>query len=193
MTCPACGREIVELTEGPSVSTSSNLGRGIKFTGEKSTRLVVPFASSRPPCPPDAPPAIQQDYNEACQILSLSPKASAALARRALQHILRDAGKFNGKTLYDEIEMAQSDKTIPDGLREQLHAVREIGNWAAHPELHDGSIIADVEPDEAEWTLDVVESLVDHYFVAPAKRKAKLDKLKQKQEGVKAAKTVDSN
>jgi hypothetical protein len=39
--------------------------------------------------------------------------------------------------------------------------------------------IVDVEPGEAEWTLDVVESLFDFYFVRPAKlaaRKAEINK-----------------
>ena len=39
--------------------------------------------------------------------------------------------------------------------------------------------IVEVEPGEAEWTLDVIESLLDFYFVQPAltaKRKAELNK-----------------
>ena len=39
--------------------------------------------------------------------------------------------------------------------------------------------IVDVEPGEAEWTLDVVESLFDFYFVRPAQlaaRKAEINK-----------------
>ena len=39
--------------------------------------------------------------------------------------------------------------------------------------------VVDVEPGEAEWNLDVLESLFDFYFVEPtktAKRKAELNK-----------------
>ena len=55
-----------------------------------------------------------------------------------------------------------------------------IGNFAAHPlkSTTTGSIV-DVEPGEAEWNLDVLESLFDFYFVQPAisaKRKAELNK-----------------
>ncbi len=36
-----------------------------------------------------------------------------------------------------------------------------------------------VELDEAEWSLDVLESLFDFYFVQPARAKAKRDALNQ--------------
>jgi hypothetical protein len=58
--------------------------------------------------------------------------------------------------------------------------VRQIGNFAAHPikSTSTGEIV-DVEEGEAEWNLDVLESLFDFYFVQPAiaaKRKADLNK-----------------
>jgi hypothetical protein len=64
-----------------------------------------------------------------------------------------------------------------------LDAIRNIGNFAAHPlkYKHTG-VIVDVEPGEAEWNLDVLEALFDSYFVQPEiskrKREALNDKLK---------------
>lgn len=60
-----------------------------------------------------------------------------------------------------------------------LDAVRHFSNFAAHPEkdIATGEII-DVEPGEAEWCLEIVEKLFDHYFVQPARaaaRKIELD------------------
>jgi hypothetical protein len=40
--------------------------------------------------------------------------------------------------------------------------------------------IVPVEPGEAEWNLDVLESLFDFYFVAPARTKARRDALNKK-------------
>jgi len=52
--------------------------------------------------------------------------------------------------------------------------VRLIGNFAAHPvKSQKSGEILDVEPGEAEWTLDVLEELFDFYFVQPAKLQAK--------------------
>jgi len=46
--------------------------------------------SSAIPQPDYIPEQIKNDYEEACSILSLSPKASATLARRCLQGMIRD-------------------------------------------------------------------------------------------------------
>ena len=40
--------------------------------------------------------------------------------------------------------------------------------------------ITDVEPWEAEWVLDIIESLFGHYFVQPAKNKSRMSALKAK-------------
>jgi hypothetical protein len=42
------------------------------------------------PLPDYIPEQIKDDYYEACSILNLSPKASATLARRCLQGMIRD-------------------------------------------------------------------------------------------------------
>jgi hypothetical protein len=64
--------------------------------------------------------------------------------------------------------------TLPSYLAESIDAVRNIGNFAAHSmkSQHSGEIL-DVEPGEAEWNLEVLESLFDFYFVQPAILKAK--------------------
>jgi len=66
-------------------------------------------------------------------------------------------------------------------LADAIDAIRNIGNFAAHPikSKQTGQIIP-VEPGEAEWNLDVLESLFDFYFVAPEKLKEKRDELNKK-------------
>ncbi len=56
-----------------------------------------------------------------------------------------------------------------------------IGAFAAHPikSKASGEII-DVEPGEAEWNLDVLESLFDFYFTQPALLKKKREALNTK-------------
>jgi hypothetical protein len=70
---------------------------------------------------------------------------------------------------------------LPTHLTESIDAVRNIGNFAAHPikSTSTGEIV-DVELGEAEWLLDVLESLFDFYFVQPAILKAKRDALNKK-------------
>jgi hypothetical protein len=83
---------------------------------------------------------------------------------------------------------------VPSHIENGLHAVRVIGNFAAHP-LKNSSRgeIFDVEPGEAEWNLDVIGSLFDFHFVQPAiaaKRKAEINK-KLKQVGNAVHSPVD--
>jgi hypothetical protein len=126
------------------------------------------------------PDPYRQDFVEACEVLSLSPKASAALSRRNLQAIIRDKAGVKEKDLNFEIQAVIDSGKVPTHISEGLHAVRQIGNFAAHPikSTSTGEIV-DVEEGEAEWNLDVLESLFDFYFVQPAiaaKRKADLNK-----------------
>lgn len=177
--CPKCVRLIISLAAGPALYDPSQ--RLIALQNPRRTFQVYPKGAGRPPCPNEVPPALAEDYNEACLVFSDSPKASAALSRRCLQHLLREAAKVKPSDLYNEIqEVLDSGKLRPD-LAEGLDAVRAIGNFAAHPikSKVTGEIIP-VEPGEAEWNLDVLEGLFDFYYVQPAVMKAKKDALNKK-------------
>jgi hypothetical protein len=114
-------------------------------------------------------------------VVADSPKASAALSKRCLQHLLRGEAKVKPQDLFNEIEELLSRGTLPSHIAEGLDAVRNIGNFAAHPmkSKSTGDIVP-VESGEAEWNLDVLESLFDFYFVAQAKTKARKDALNKK-------------
>lgn len=131
------------------------------------------------PVPAEVPDPYKQDFVEACLVLNLSPKASAALSRRNLQAILRDKAGTT-KDLFDQIEEVIASGKLPSHIADDLHAVRNIGNFAAHEiKSKVTDAIVEVEAGEAEWNLDVLESLFDFYFVEPTKaaqRKAALNK-----------------
>ena len=135
---------------------------------------VYPKGSIRPPCPAEVPKDLATDYGEACLVLSDSAKASAALSRRCLQHLLRDTAKAKPSDLSNEIQELFERGTLPSHIAESLDAIRNIGNFAAHPiKSRNSGEVLDVEPGEAEWNLDVLESLFDFYFVQPAITQAK--------------------
>ena len=141
--------------------------------------LAYPQTHVRP-VPAEVGDPYRKDFAEACAVLPLSGAASAALSRRCLQSILRDKAETTKKNLYDQIEEVIGAGHLPSHIVEGLHAVRNIGNFAVHPMKSTSSgTILDVEPGEAEWNLDVIESLFDFYFVQPAlaaKRKAELNR-----------------
>jgi hypothetical protein len=123
-----------------------------------------------------------KDYREGCNTMAESPNASAALARRCLQRILREKTRVKAGKLYAEIDEAVNSGKLPSYITEALlDAVRHFGNFAAHPEkdVSTGEII-DVEPGEADWCLDILEMLFDFYFVQPAKAAERAARLQEK-------------
>jgi hypothetical protein len=169
--CPACKKYIVKFRH----DTDNIDGR---------VSLVEPTRIGRKPVPSQVPLDISGDYVEACDVLHISPKASAALSRRCLQSILRSQG-YKGKDLSKEIDaiLAEPDprKAIPSTLREVVDGIRNFGNFSAHP-IDDKTTlqIIDVEPHEAEWCLEIIEEMFDHFYVRPAAAAAKKAALNQK-------------
>lgn len=147
---------------------------------EVSRYIAHPASASCRPVPPEVTDPYKQDFVEACAVLALSPKASAALSRRNMQALLREKAATKTKDLHDQIEEVTAGGKMPSYVAEGLHAVRNIGNFAAHPmKSKSTGEIVEVEAGEAEWNLDVLESLFDLFFVQPAitaKRKEELNK-----------------
>jgi hypothetical protein len=165
-SCPDCLGKIITLSK----YDASQL---------EEQRLLWPISSTMPPAPVQVPGNIAQDYNEAAIVLPFSAKASGALSRRCLQSVLKDAGGTKSNNLFNQIDEVLPH--LPTYIAENLDAVRQIGNFAAHEQKSQipGSIL-DVEPGEAEWNLKVLEALFDFYYVRPHLEKIKRDELNKK-------------
>lgn len=163
MVCPSCEKAIIMLS-----------GHNLNLMNDQFEEIVYPKSTGRPPVPIEVDRHIAQDYTEACLVLKDSPKASAALSRRCLQNILREKAGVTKGDLSKEIQQVIDGATLPSHLKDSIDAIRNIGNYAAHPmkSTSSGEII-DVEPGEAEWSLDVLEYLFDFYYVQPTKIAAK--------------------
>lgn len=175
--CPACHQPIVYL------DYESDYGSGINGKGTKQW-LVFPKVGSRPSAPAEVPIDIANDYNEATLVISDSPAASAALSRRCLQHLLLERGITKSDNLSKAIDDALGSG-LPTHVAENLDAIRNVGNFAAHPQksLHSGEVLP-VESHEAEWNLEVLEMLFDFYYVQPALSRARREALNKKLEEV---------
>lgn len=143
----------------------------------------VPPSSAKPQ-PDYIPQPIRDDYNEACAIRDLSPKASATIIRRCLQGMIRDFCGIAKKRLVDEIDELRArvhDGRAPHGVQadtvEAIDQVRGIGNIGAHMEA-DINVIVDVDPDEAQILVELVELLFAEWYVARETRTQRLAKLK---------------
>lgn len=161
-TCPTCnGATCVFAIE-------STQNSDLYFSAQ-----VYPRGGEFRSAPPEVPSLIATDYAEANEVLAVSPKASAALSRRCLQSTLSAHG-YAGRDLVRQVDavLAESDttKALPTALRENIDAIRNFGNFSAHPVTDQTTLqVVEVEDGEAEWCLQLLLDLFDHYYVAPAR------------------------
>lgn len=146
--CPNCGQYTI------SVSGAGNAVKDINMQ-------IRPLSRAKH-YPNYIPENILNDYKEACAIVDLSPKASATLARRCLQGMIRDFFGIHKKTLYEEID-AIKDK-IPTDQWQVLDSLRRIGNIGAHMEK-DINLIIDIDPDESQKLLKLIQLLIEQWYV----------------------------
>ena len=147
--CPSCKKVSIDLRLYPA-------------SKEK------PFYFSYPPknvaiFPEYVPMQIRTDYIEALSIVDMSPKASATLARRCLQGMIHDFWGIKGKNLNAEITALNGK--VPASQWKAIDGLRKIGNIGAHMEK-DVELIIDVDPDEAKNLLNLIELLVQKWYVA---------------------------
>ncbi len=142
------------------------------------------------PLSSSVPRHISEDYSEAHLIKDLSPKASATLARRALQGMVRDFFKLGKlKSLHHELE-AIRDRCDPE-LYQAMMAVKSIGNIGAHPE-RDVSLMVDVESGEAELLLKLIHLLDQDWYVAREQRALRISQVKALGNKPEQARTVSA-
>ena len=168
---------------------------GIKSVGQISSARILmgdsikewnllPDSMAKPQ-PEYIPKPIREDYEEACKIAGISPKAAATLARRCLQGMIRDFCGISKQTLHSEIEKLKDEyekNKSPQGVTmESIQAidnVRTIGNIGAHMEK-DVNTIVDIEPDEATLLIELIEMLFQEWYVARHKRDERLQDIQR--------------
>ena len=171
--CPGCHSPIIDR---------SIYDFAQKVLVQRST--VHPLTSKQVVVDPAVPENLKNDYVEATLVQDISSKASAALSRRILQSILNDQGYANrdlAKQVDSVLSERDPEKVLPLYIRNRVDAIRNFGNFSAHEQKDKvTSEIIDVEPQEAEWCLEIVSDLFEHYYVRPTANAKKLADLNQK-------------
>lgn len=120
------------------------------------------------------------DYLEAWTILEDSPRMSAVLSRRLLADLLEKYAGLDQFSLAKRIDEFVKDIRHPLWIRQNLHYLREVGDFGAHTQQDQTLAVSQVPPDpviisvdkpEAEWTLKIIEDLFEYFIVAPQKDK----------------------
>lgn len=133
---------------------------------ETASWIARPRTAKRP-IDPLIPDDIKRDYNEAAGILDVSPRMSAVLSGRILADVLERYARLTDFSLAKRINQFIADTTHPRPLRENLHYLREIRDFSAHSQTDDQMQIIDVSREEAAWTLDVIDRLLDYLVLTP--------------------------
>lgn len=152
---PVVSMQVISRVTAPDGSNQSEITESVQ---------IWPRSTAVPSDVALLPDELQRDAREALEIAAISPRASAALARRFVQHFLLVVFEAPpAMRLQGQIDWALKEGGLRGALRDQLHAVRRLGNLAAHPDIDNEGVIVDVEPHEVAVLGLVIESLAAHY------------------------------
>jgi hypothetical protein len=157
-------------------------------SGVTNSWIALPKNANLPAVHPLVTDPFRKDYLEAWTILEDSPRMSAVLSRRLLADLLEKYAGLNQWSLAQRIDAFVADTRHPQWLRQNLHYVREAGDFGAHKQ-EDKTLsattappeptIIEVSKEEAKWTLKNIADLFEYFIVGPEKDKemrAALDK-----------------
>lgn len=172
IVCP--NSQCREFTITAELYKAEYTSNGTRLVGDPLLSWHLKPQSSAKPFPDYIPLAIRQDYEEACLIAGLSPKAAATLSRRCLQGIIRNFWGISKARLIDEIN--ELNGKIDSTTWHAIDAVRSIGNIGAHMEK-DINLIVDVDPEEADFLLRLIEVLLDEWYIRRYEREEHMQKV----------------
>ena len=126
-------------------------------------KMVFPLSGNVELPNSDLPADVMIDYNEAKDIVNISPKGSAALLRLALQKLMGHIGE-DGKVLNDDIKNLV-ERGLPEEIQKSLDIIRVTGNKAVHPGLIDFTDM----PETAMALFKLINVICDYFITQPKK------------------------
>ena len=158
--CQACNQFSIWITNEIQISSS----RLVLNTSDATLTLIFPNVAKGIPKPNnDMPDDVKEIYIEAGEVLNISPRASAALSRLAIEKLVAHLNA-QGKDLNTQIGSLVS-KGMPIEIQQMLDSVRVIGNNAVHP----GQIDIKDNKELALSLLNFINLIVDNRITQPKK------------------------
>lgn len=141
-------------------------------------RIVIPLIGGGAMPHPDMPANVREDFEEARQVVNLSPRASCALARLALQKLCVHLGQTGDNVNADIAALVQEG--LPVEIQQSLDVVRVVGNNAVHP----GELDLSDDRETALALFGLINFVVDRMISQPRQIQAMYESLPQ---GARAA------
>ena len=147
------------------------------------------------PQPDYIPRHVVVDYEEACKIADLSPRASAMLARRCLEGMIKDFCKIkSSRTLAKMIDQIREKATtemkeVTEESIEAIEYIRKQGNIAAHIQKPTNEMIDDINKEDSDLLIKLLEMLFEDWYIASHKKKERLEKIKKPKENTTSSTT----
>lgn len=141
----------------------------------EDSRVVYPICHTiEEPCA-DMPEEVKKLYNEAREIVNLSPKSACALLRLAVEKLLVVGLNCPPKnSVNNNIKLLQEEGKLSEPIEHALNAVRLVGNAAVHA----GKIDLDDKPEYAYKLFGLLNYIVDDLISRPARAEAFLKAIK---------------
>ena len=153
-----------------------------RFMDSIKSWSLMPDSRAKPQ-PDYIPKPIIKDYEEACKIADSSPRASAILARRCLEAIIKDFCKIkNSKNLAEMIDQLKRATEIQGVTEESIEAIdhiRKQGNIAAHIQKPTNQMIDDISKEDSDLLIELLEMLFQEWYIDSYKKKERLKKIKK--------------
>lgn len=143
----------------------------ISLWKNETETILDPMKTIHMPSHEEMPDEIKSLYNEALSVVDLSPKASAALLRLAIQNLMPLIGANIGKLDKDIAKLVSEG--LPQEIQQALDFCRVIGNNAVHP----NELNLDDTPEMAHAMFEMINFIVEEKIAKPKRVKELFSRL----------------
>jgi hypothetical protein len=153
--------------------TSAQCGRCYDYSVWRDERMVYPTSGLAPVAHPQMPPEARVLYEEAREVVGISRRAGTALARAALERLLRTLDPIAGKQPNLATRIERILPSVPGPLAQMLTVIRVAGNSTLHvADEPDEILVLVLDPGETEVVeliFETINDLVEELIAKPAK------------------------
>ena len=133
---------------------------------------VYPITGHQPQPHADMPENIKEIYIEADKISQLSPRASCALMRYAIEEFIKGMGYKD--RLFDNIGKMYKEGIISNAIKKGLDIVRLTGNEALH-----GNQIDINDNTKVSYIFKLINQIVEELISEPSKKESLLSEFSE--------------